>query len=116
MDEDNKPPVQTAPEKSFDYSQPPSFQQSVAPSTTKLIPTGNPKALIAYYLGIFGLIPGLCLFLGPAALVLGIGGLRAYRLNTPIEGKAHAWVGIILGSISTLTCLAILVAALMNKR
>src|SRR3989442_1081509 len=37
-----------------------------------LIPYTNPKALIAYYLGIFGLIPCLGAILGPAALVLGI--------------------------------------------
>jgi hypothetical protein len=67
-----------------------------------VIPYKNPKALIAYYLGIFGLIPCLGLILGPAAIVLGILGLR-YKASFPrAKGTAHAIVGIVLGSLVTL--------------
>jgi len=67
-----------------------------------VIPYKNPKALIAYYLGIFGLIPCLGLILGPAAIVLGIMGLR-YKATYPrAKGTAHAIVGIVLGSLETL--------------
>src|SRR3954447_21804778 len=45
-------------------------------AVSTIIPYKNPQALIAYYLGVFGLIPGIGALLGPAALVLGIRGLR----------------------------------------
>jgi hypothetical protein len=67
-----------------------------------VIPYKNPKALIAYYLGIFGLIPCLGLILGPAAIVLGIMGLRYKATHPRAKGTAHAIVGIVLGSLETL--------------
>src|SRR5262249_14532371 len=84
-----------------------------------VIPYKNPKALIAYYLGIFGLIPCLGLILGPAAIVLGILGLR-YKAKYPeAKGTAHAIVGLVLGSLEALVnwgvILAALLAALIKK-
>jgi len=71
-------------------------------AVSTIIPYKNPKALIAYYVGIFGLIPCLGLILGPAAIVLGIMGLR-YKATYPrAKGTAHAIVGIVLGSLETL--------------
>jgi hypothetical protein len=67
-----------------------------------LIPYKNPKALTAYYLGIFGLIPCVGLILGPAALILGILGLRYKTTNPRAKGTAHAIVGLVLGSLETL--------------
>ena len=64
-----------------------------------LIPYKNPKSLWAYYLGLFSLIPCLGIFLGIAALVLGIGGLRYANLHPEARGKVHAWVGVIMGYI-----------------
>jgi hypothetical protein len=40
-----------------------------------LIPTKNSSALIAYYLGVFSIIPCLGIVLGIAAFVLGLKGL-----------------------------------------
>jgi Domain of unknown function (DUF4190) len=67
-----------------------------------LIPYTNPKALIAYYLGIFGLIPCLGSLLGPAALILGILGLRVVQKHPTAKGTGHAIAGIVLGSLETL--------------
>ena len=65
-----------------------------------LIPTNNGKAVAAYYCGIFSLIPCLGLALGPAAFVLGLMGLKAYRANPAVEGRTHSLVGVILGAIT----------------
>src|SRR5260370_34166422 len=63
-----------------------------------LIPYTNPKALIAYYLGIFGLIPCLGAILSPAALVLGILGLRYLKKIPGATGMAACVFVIVLGS------------------
>ena len=52
---------------------------------------------LAYYFGVFALIPFLGFFLAIAAIVLGIVGLRAASQNPQAHGRAHAWVGIVLG-------------------
>lgn len=67
-----------------------------------LIPTGNPKALTAYYLGIFGLIPCFGFPLAVAALVLGIAGVSFARRHPNAKGNVHAWVGVLLGGGVTL--------------
>ena len=67
-----------------------------------LIPYKNPKALIAYYLGVFALIPCVGVLLGVASIILGVLGLK-YRTTHPTAGgTGHAWAGIILGSVSLL--------------
>lgn len=63
-------------------------------ATGGVIPYKNPKALIAYYLGIFSL---LIFPLGIAAIVLGILGLRDRKRNPVIKGSVHAWIGVVLG-------------------
>ena len=65
-----------------------------------LIPVHNSKALIAYYLGVFSLIP--CAFIGIAAFILGLQGLRDANARPEIRGKTHAWVGIIAGGFFAL--------------
>ena len=102
------PPVQQ------DFSQPPAVQQAYqyqqAPSPTRnIIPTENPPALLAYYMAIFGLIPGFCLILGPAALVLGIVGLNKIKAQPSLPGKVHAWIGVVLGGLISLACLAFII-------
>ncbi len=63
-------------------------------ATGGVIPYKNPKALIAYYLGIFSL---LFFPLGIVSIVLGILGLRDRKRNPAIKGSVHAWIGIVLG-------------------
>ncbi|MBE3037454.1 MAG: DUF4190 domain-containing protein [Chloroflexi bacterium] len=74
-----------------------------------IIPYKNPHALMAYYFGIFAIIPCIGLLLGPAAVVLGIMGLKRAKTQPESKGKIHAWVGIICGAVFTLIYLAVLV-------
>lgn len=73
-----------------------------ADAAATIIPYRNPPALIAYYCGVFSLIPCLGLPLGIAAIPLGIVGLRKHRRQPSAKGSVHAWVGILLGSITTI--------------
>ncbi len=66
-----------------------------------ILPRRNPAALIAYYLGIFSLVPYAGLALVPPALVLGVFGLRAARRNPEAKGGGHAWTGIVLAVVAT---------------
>ena len=68
-------------------------------STGGLIPYKNPKALIAYYLGLLSLFPLFGFPIGIAAFVLGILGLRDRKRNPVIKGSAHAWIGIGCGGL-----------------
>ena len=65
------------------------------------IPYRNPKGLIAYYLGVFSLIPCAALLLGPAAIVLGILGVKYRNRHPSAGGGGHAIAGIVLGSLTT---------------
>ncbi len=67
-----------------------------------LIPYHNPMGLVAYYLGVFSLIPVLGLLLGPGGLTLGILGLKYRKKNPSAGGTGHAIAGIVLGSITSL--------------
>ena len=71
-------------------------------ATGGLIPYKNIHALLAYYLGLFSLLPCLGLFLALPALVLGIMGLQKRKQNPAIKGSVHAWIGIVMGGIFTL--------------
>jgi len=85
-----------------------------------LIPYKNPKALAAYYCGVFSLIPCIGLILGPIALIMGILGMRAVRAHPSMKGTGHAIAGIVLGSITFLGHLVIIIlvviAALSPRR
>ncbi len=77
-------------------------QNSVAETgdaTGGIIPYKNPHALVAYYCGIFSLIPCLGIILGPIAVAFGVSGLRARKRRPAVRGLAHAWTAIFLGSI-----------------
>ncbi|HEV7670385.1 MAG TPA: DUF4190 domain-containing protein [Thermoanaerobaculia bacterium] len=80
------------------------------------IPYKNGPALTAYYLGIFSLLCGA--FLGIPALILGLKGLKVAKERPEARGGAHAWVGIILGSLMTLVSIAVaaFVAIVMANR
>ena len=76
-----------------------------------LIPSRNPQALAAYYIGLFSLLPLAGLPLGIAALVLGIKGLRLARAHPEVRGTTHAWVGIICGGFWALVNVLIVIAS-----
>ena len=69
-------------------------------------------ALVAYYLGVFSVIPCVGLPLGIAAVALGIMGLRRAAKHPESKGKVHAWVGIIVGGIFGLIYLALTILML----
>lgn len=68
-------------------------------AVSTLIPYRNPKALAAYYCGVFGLIPCVGAILGPIALIFGILGLRYVKEHPTAKGTGHAIAGIVLGII-----------------
>lgn len=75
--------------------------QAPEPDTAvmRVIPYRNAQALLAYYCGVFALIPCLGIPLAIAAMVLGFLG-RSYALDHPgSHGTAHAWAGIVLGAL-----------------
>lgn len=75
-----------------------SFLQSVqGDATGGMIPYKNPQALTAYYLGVASLIPCVAVITGIIALILGLKGLKKAKAEPWVRGKAHAWIGIILG-------------------
>ncbi len=73
-----------------------------------LIPYHNPKSLVAYYCGVFSLIPLLGLILGPVALIFGILALNYTKQHPTAKGTGHAVVGIVLGSLTTLGHLVVI--------
>lgn len=88
-------------------------------NTGGVIPYKNPQALLAYYIGLFALIPLLGLAMGPAALVLGLRGLKYGRENPVVKGQAHAWIGIVLGGMWSLihwVALIVTVVAMLSSR
>ena len=69
--------------------------QETGDATGGVIPYKNAPALIAYYCGVFSIIP--CFAIGIAALVLGIMGLRRAKAHPHSRGQVHAWIGILAG-------------------
>ena len=82
--------------------------------TGGVIPYKNPKALVAYYLGILSGLPFIGFPIGIAAFVLGIMGLKARKQNPVIKGSAHAWIGIGCGGLFTLFWGLIIVVAIIS--
>lgn len=108
-------------------STPPYFQQGHGPgnpnegdATGGVIPYKNPKALIAYYLGILSGLPVIGIPLGAAAFVLGIMGLRDRARNPVIKGSLHAAVGIGCGGfffiLWTFLTIGVVVAMVASAR
>ena len=83
-----------------------------------LIPYKNPKALIAYYVGVFALIPIIGIPLGIASIILGVLGLKYRKTHPTAGGTGHAWAGIVLGTLVLLGHLAVvvLVVVLANAK
>ena len=81
-------------------------------ATGGVIPYKNMPALLAYYCGVFSVIP--CFPLGIAALVLGILGLRKANREPQVKGQVHAWIGIIAGGFFAALWLAATVLAVVS--
>jgi hypothetical protein len=73
-----------------------------------LIPSKNMEAVIAYYLGIFSIIPFLGAVLAIPAFIMGFVGFSKAQKVPTAKGKAHALTGIILGGLSTAAHLVLL--------
>jgi len=71
-------------------------------ATGGVIPYKNPAALMAYYCGVFSLVPCMGILVGIPGIVLGVIGLRNRKATPVIRGGVHAWIGIVLGSVTTL--------------
>lgn len=83
-------------------------------ATGGIIPYKNPKALIAYYLGIFSGFPVIGFFFAVPALVLGIMGLRDRNRNPVIKGSVHAGIGIGCGAVFTLLWGGVIIAIIIG--
>ena len=77
----------------------PQTDQPQNDSVQTLIPTKNMPSLLAYYFGIFGLVPILGLPFTFAALIFGIIGLKRFARNPTPGAKGHAITGLVLASI-----------------
>lgn len=62
-----------------------------------IIPEKNPISMIAYYLGIFSLIPCLGAVLSLPAIICGIIGMVNANKEPQVGGKGHALTGLLLG-------------------
>lgn len=80
-----------------------------ADPTGGLIPIGNGMSLAAYYCGVFSLIPGVALVLGPLAIIFGFMGLSRAKQYPEVKGKGHSIAGIVLGGLTTLGHLVVIV-------
>jgi hypothetical protein len=78
-------------------------------AVSTVIPYRNGPALASYYCGVFGLISCFLLmgFFGIVPIILGILGLRKAKQHPDAHGTAHAWTGIILGTIEVLSCVGV---------
>ncbi|MCP5535317.1 MAG: DUF4190 domain-containing protein [Akkermansiaceae bacterium] len=81
---------------------PPIHRTPASDATGGVIPYKNVPSLVGYYLGVFSLIPVIGLLLGPAAIILGIIGFRAYLKQPGRRGQVHAWVAIVLGTLTVI--------------
>lgn len=72
-----------------------------------IVPTGNPPALIGYYLGVASLIPCLGALTSLPALICGIIGAMKAKSNPAVGGMGHAITAIVLGLFGQLIWVAI---------
>ena len=106
----------------FERIVPPVLAPAAAPAPPKsggglnvIIPYKNARALMAYYFGVFSVIPVLGIPLGLTAFILGILGLRFRRKHPGAGGVVHAWIGILVGGFFGLAYLVLIVLALYGK-
>lgn len=95
--------------------QPSPIQQSPAEDSLQtFVPTKNKPALMAYYFGVFGLIPVLGLPLSIVAIVLGIMGFKKYQQAPTPGAKGHAMTGLILGVFELLVFVGFVITILVK--
>lgn len=78
-------------------------------ATGGVIPYKNVPALLAYYFGVFCLVPCFTPLLCLPALILGIVGLKKAKEQPQAKGQVHAWIGVVMGAGGMLFTLAVLV-------
>lgn len=84
---------------------------------SKIIPYRNVPALIAYYTGVFSIVPCLGMLLSLPAIILGMWGLRVSNKKPGSFGKVHAMVGIIAGIASFLLhVIGIIILSIYSQR
>lgn len=84
-----------------------------------MIPTGNKPALIAYYVSLCALIPGLGIVAGVVAVIYGVKGIRLASAHPEVRGGLHAWFGVLFGgffAVVWLVGLALVVVASAGRR
>ena len=81
-------------------------QAPPASAVDVFIPARNPSALTGYYLGVFSMIPGLGLVLGPLAIVAGRRARAALAQKPSIGGGGHATAAIVLGWLGIVVSVA----------
>lgn len=103
--------LESLPEFSAIFNPPPvgASSANAGNSLNVIIPYKNICALIAYYLGVFSVIPFLGMPLGIAAFILGILALRFRRRNPAAGGVVHAWIGIVIGGLFGFLWLALII-------
>ena len=108
--------LDSLPELADAFTPPPLAPASPAPAggLNVVIPYRNPAALVAYYLAVFSIIPGIGIVLGITAFVLGIVGLRFRRRNPTAGGAVHSWIGIVAGGLFGFGWLALAIAVIVT--
>ncbi len=91
---------------------PPRTDSGVSNAVSTIVPYKNVKALLAYYLGVFSVIPVVGIVLGIAAFILGLLGLKFARAHPESKGKVHAWIGIVVGGLFGFGYLALTLLAI----
>ena len=80
-----------------------------------VIPYKNPRALVAYYFGVFAVLPLIGIVFGVIAFCLGVSGLRFRRRKPEAGGVVHAWIGILVGGFFALLWLALVGGVIVVK-
>jgi len=76
-------------------------------------PRENSQAWMAYCLGVVSVVPPFGALVGIPALILGILGLRFLRYHPEVDGRFHAWMGIMLGGVFGLGYLILVALVLL---
>ena len=111
MTRDMNPPPISDPNSNPQYAPAPPMQGD---NTGGVIPFKNPNALASYYIGLFSLLPVLSYVMGPAAIILGVKGLKYAKQYPVVKGQVHAWVGILCGGLWTFVYYGIALLALIT--
>lgn len=94
------------------------FAQPPGPTTGKtgsvMMPSQNPNALWGYYLGWLSIVCFCGVLAAPFAIWKSARGLRAFKDDPSVFGKAHAIIGLVLGSIGLLANLFLVGLVVVN--